>query len=190
MMARAYAMTSKVQAVAVECRAWCSRNPCVLRASRCLRPVARGTRMEGPPASGFSLLELIVALAMMAVLAAYGVPTYVAYAARGHRVDAVVALHQAAQHVSAIAADPTARRALPADLARTPAHGRAVYRLELVWFNDRGGNYEIQAIPVEGGPMAGDACGTYVLDGLGARSNRMARTESANAHACWLGRPP
>lgn len=188
MMARGHAMTSKVTDAAVEHRAT-SCNRCA-PAPRFRRPPARGTHMERPPPSGFSLLELVVALAMAAVLAAYGVPTYVAYAARGHRIDAVVALHQAAQHVTAIAAGSAAMRALPPEFARTPAQGRAVYRLELVRSNDRAGDYEIQAIPVEGGPMAGDACGTYVLDRLGTRSNRMARTESANAGACWLGRPP
>jgi type IV pilus assembly protein PilE len=141
-------------------------------------------------ASGFSLLELVIALAMAAVLVAYGVPAYVAYVARGHRIDAVVALHRAAQHVTVNAVDTGAASALPPGLDRTPAHGRAVYRLELAGADDREGSYEIRAIPVDGGPMGGDVCGTFVLDGLGTRSNRTARTEDADSEACWSGRAP
>lgn len=145
---------------------------------------------SGSP-SGFSILEVVIALAMAAALAAYAVPTYVTYAARGHRIDAVVALYRAAQHVSAAAFGAgrvPVSQPLPAGLDRAPEHGRAVYRLELSPAGERSGGYVLRAAPVEEGPMRGDACGTFVLDGLGARSNRAAAGDVIDAVACWSGR--
>ena len=150
-----------------------------------MRPYTRRARRFG-----FSMLELVVALAMLAVMVGYGLPAYVAHAARGHRIEAVVALHRAAQYVAVrmTEVDIDSQPALPAGLDRVPEHGRIAYRIEWVPAADGRAGYEIWAIPVEGGPMHGDACGTFVLDRLGMRSNRDARGGGVDAQACWAGR--
>jgi type IV pilus assembly protein PilE len=141
--------------------------------------------------TGFSMLELVIALAMAAVVAAYAVPAYVSYIARGYRIDAVIALHRAAQHVVADPPVPGFASALPPGLDRAPEQGRAVYRLELLPGTEANGGYELRAIPVEGGPMQGDPCGTFALDGFGARSNRgQAGAHGAAMEPCWAGRSP
>jgi Tfp pilus assembly protein PilE len=43
--------------------------------------------------------------------------------------------------------------------------------------------YWIVAVPDESGPMAGDVCGSFILDGAGRRSN----TGTASAELCWSG---
>ncbi|MGG1946335.1 type IV pilin protein [Trinickia sp. NRRL B-1857] len=139
-------------------------------------------------ASGFSMLELVVALAMVAVLASYAVPSYRAYAARGHRTDAVVALHRAAQYIVARPLSLSTPPRLPPVLERVPAHGKAVYRLELSLEGEASGGYELKAIPQADGPMRGDACGTFVLDGLGIRSNLSPALGGAAVERCWAGR--
>ncbi|MBU6487270.1 MAG: prepilin-type N-terminal cleavage/methylation domain-containing protein [Burkholderiales bacterium] len=150
-----------------------------------MRPYARRARRLG-----FSMLELVIALAMLAVMVGYGMPAYVAYAARGHRLEAVVALHRAAQYIVVRMADRDidSEPSLPAGLDRAPEHGRIVYRIEWVQGADSRTGYEIWAKPVDGGPMHGDACGTFVLDGFGMRSNRDARGVGLDAQACWAGR--
>jgi type IV pilus assembly protein PilE len=155
--------------------------------------MSNGTFMEArESSSGFSMLELVVALAMAAVLVAYAVPSYLAYAARGHRIDAVIGLHRAAQY---LAANTAAGRfaagqapGLPAGLAQVPEHGQAVYRLELSLAGESSGGYELRAIPADEGPMRGDACGTFVLDALGMRTNAGLASDSARIERCWSGR--
>jgi type IV pilus assembly protein PilE len=49
------------------------------------------------PAKGFSLIELMIAVAVVAILAAVAIPSYSAYVVRGKRAEAKAALLQAAQ---------------------------------------------------------------------------------------------
>jgi type IV pilus assembly protein PilE len=92
---------------------------------------------------------------------------------------------------------------LPAHLARAPADGPVVYRLRVDAGKAPGMTagtpalsmttrsttplsttaYWIVAVPVESGPMAGDACGSFILDASGRRSN----TGTAGAEQCWSG---
>ncbi|RDU95962.1 pilus assembly protein PilE [Trinickia dinghuensis] len=134
------------------------------------------------------MLEVVLTLAMAAVLAAYAVPSYRAYAARGHRIDAVIALHRAARYIAANAFAPGSMPGLAPGLDRVPEHGRVVYRLELSPAAEASGGYELRAMPVDGGPMQGDGCGTFVLDGLGMRSNLGPSVDGASVERCWSGR--
>lgn len=148
------------------------------------------------------MLELVIALAMAAVLVAYAVPSYLAYVARGHRIDAVLALHRAAQFITAAEAGATGpdafgtTLALPPGFSRVPQAGRIVYQLEWLRAGDASGGYELHAIPATDGPMRGDACGTFVLDGLGVRSNLSPHpglnpspvADGVHSERCWSGR--
>ena len=48
---------------------------------------------------GFTLIELVVALAIVALLAGFAIPAYRQQVAQGHRAAAVTALYRAAQHL-------------------------------------------------------------------------------------------
>ena len=77
-----------------------------------------------------------------------------------------------------------------------PERGRVVYRLEWLRAGDTSGGYELHAIPAADGPMRADVCGTFVLDGLGVRSNLSPNlsassspiADSAVSERCWSGR--
>ncbi len=51
------------------------------------------------PKDGFSLLELMIALGVAAVIAMYALPAYRTHIAKGHRLDAAAALLHAVQYV-------------------------------------------------------------------------------------------
>ena len=129
----------------------------------------------------FSLLELIVALAIAATLAAFALPSYRGHIAKAHRTDAASALYRAAQFAESPA--HTDGAPLPAGLDQAPQGGRAVYRLRMRPADDTNGGYAIEAQPLDNGPMADDACGTFILDATGLRSNRNAA--GADASDCW-----
>jgi type IV pilus assembly protein PilE len=135
----------------------------------------------------FTLLELVIALAVAAIVAAFAIPGWQTQIARGHRVDAVAALYRAAQFVDGQGASMAT---LPAGFDQAPSAGAPTYRLRLEAANDSNGGYAIAAEPVETGPMRDDACGAFVLDATGARSNQTAGgiASAATTQSCWKDR--
>ncbi|SEK04441.1 type IV pilus assembly protein PilE [Paraburkholderia diazotrophica] len=132
----------------------------------------------------FSLLELVVAMAIAATLAVFAVPSYRAHIAKAHRMDAASALYRAAQFVESSAYVDGAP--LPSGLAQAPQAGKAVYHLRILSADDLNGGYALEAQPIANGPMADDACGTFILDATGTKSNR--GSADAVADQCWSTR--
>lgn len=135
----------------------------------------------------FTLLELMIAIAITATLAVFAVPSYQAHVARSHRIDAASALYRAAQFVEAAGSNDSIT--LPAGLDQSPSFGTAVYRLRARPVDDSNGGYSVEARPVETGPMRDDVCGTFILDATGLRINRGAGDVVVkNANECWSTR--
>jgi type IV pilus assembly protein PilE len=136
------------------------------------------------PASAFTLLELVIALAIAAILAVFAVPSYRSQVARSHRIDAASALYRAAQFIETGAPGNTSP--LPAGLDQAPPFGTAIYRLHALSPDDANGGYAVEARPLESGPMRDDGCGTFVLDATGLRANRAADGSPIDdPQACW-----
>jgi type IV pilus assembly protein PilE len=134
--------------------------------------------------SAFTLLELVITLAIVAVLALFAVPSYRSHIARTYRIDAASALLRAAQFVEGAASDSVL--ALPPGFNQAPLFGSAFYRLRVLPADDANGGYSIEAAPDESGPMRDDACGIFTLDATGMRSNKTAGNGSAPLTAqCW-----
>jgi type IV pilus assembly protein PilE len=142
-----------------------------------------------PATAAFTLLELIIALAIVAVLAAFAVPSYRSYVMRAHRTDAASALYRAAQFVEANlrTGEPAT---LPAGLDQAPSSGTPVYRLRVVPADEVNGGYALEATPSDAGPMRDDSCGTYALDATGARTNRAIGSGVllVDSGSCWNAR--
>lgn len=153
--------------------------------------MTRGRRDHARGKRAFSLLELVVALAIVAVVTAYAMPAYRAYAARGYRMDAMLALYRAAHFIEtawSVRPAPGSAGMLPAGLDRVPPQGPAVYRLHLQPADADNGGYAIEAVPSAGGLMANDRCGTFVLDATGRRANRVSGVSAVQMEDCWRGR--
>lgn len=155
--------------------------------------VPRGSRRSRGSVAGFTLLEVALVCAVLAVLAAYAVPAYTGHLMRGHRAEAKVALYQAAQWVERLRADAAHDPAgsggltLPAGLDQAPPQGTAVYRLDMLPANATNGGYTLQAQPVATGPMGADEeCGVFELDATGRRANRASGLgDKETAERCW-----
>lgn len=134
---------------------------------------------------GFTLIEAMITLSVIAILTAIAVPSYREYTLRANRNDARTALVQAAQFAERFRAENRSvytGLALPAAMATSPAVGAAQYDIAVTAVTAV--TYTLSATPRAGSRMAGDQCGTYTLAHDGQRTAAGA-TNGALFDTCW-----
>jgi len=143
---------------------------------------------SAPPrhARGFTLIELMIVVAIVSILSAIAYPSYREYVRRGHRADARAGLLQAQQWLeraaTATGAYPTA--ALPASLTWS-TDGSKQYTIALETGNTST-SYTLSATPKSGGVQATDKCGTYTLSNTGLRGAAGKTSGQAGYNPdCW-----
>lgn len=150
---------------------------------------ARGGRVRG-----FTLVELLIALAVVSVLIAMALPAYRNQVAKGHRAQARTQLLQAAQFLQSFQAThdrfdlsrdgQSVRNRMPATLSQSPEQGTALYTL--VWLELSATGYRLGMQPVTGQAMASDRCGTFTVDATGAKGvQTQTGGDPALREECW-----
>jgi type IV pilus assembly protein PilE len=126
---------------------------------------------------GFTLIELMIVVAIIAIVASIAVPSYSEYIMRSRRTEAKAALQQAAIWLEkAQTASGVYPVALPTSLSGVPS---GLYTITIAF---AAGVYTLTATPT--GAQATDKCGAFTLDAVGAR-NVVGATSPMDRTQCW-----
>lgn len=148
--------------------------------------------------NGFTLIEIMIVVAIVAILAAVALPSYRDYVNRGRRADAKAVLLQACQYMErvytergsyALKSDGTAATTLslvgmPASLQSAPVDGATKYYDIQPLANDFGTNvttstFALQAVPI--GAQSSDSCETLTITNTGIKG----QASGKSVDDCW-----
>jgi type IV pilus assembly protein PilE len=125
---------------------------------------------------GFTLIELMVVVAIVGILAAIAYPSYKQHVLKTHRRAAQACLLELAQWMERYYTNKMtyAGATLPNTTCRNDLATRYTFSFS---GTPDANSYTIQAVPRTTGPQASDPCGTLTVNHTGARSPTTA--------GCW-----
>lgn len=123
---------------------------------------------------GFTLIELMVAVAIIGILASIALPAYQQYVLRASRADAQAILMETAQFMERYFTTNNTYEGAGVLSDQSPKTGTAKYNIDFS-VDPTATAYEVEAVPTGG--QTADDCGTLTVDQTGATG--------ADEADCW-----
>lgn len=130
---------------------------------------------------GFTLIELMIVVAVVAILSAIAYPSYTEFVRRGHRADARAGLLQAQQWLERAS---TATGVYPTTLPSALTWSGDTSKRYTIGFKGAATTSTYTLIATRKGAQTGDKCGDYTLTNTGAQGNDNLTTGTTTAD-CW-----
>jgi type IV pilus assembly protein PilE len=149
---------------------------------RGLERIALKNKTPGSSANllqGMTLIELVIVVAIMAILLTLAVPSYQSYMLRVHRSEAIRMLMQASMCQERIHANHGRYDTGQCQAGAEQQHYRLTYESP----NQQGQRYVASAVPQK--QQLADSCGSLSLNQNGMKS---ISTENISVTKCWNGR--
>ncbi|NMF88927.1 type IV pilin protein [Aromatoleum petrolei] len=140
---------------------------------------------QQPMRNGFTLIEVMIVVAIIGILAAVAYPSYQSYVARTHRSAAVAHLMDIATRQQAFRLDARTFGTLAEiGMASAPSEVSAHYDITLP-AAPTATTFSVQAAPKGGQATNDSACGTLTINQAGAKTVSGSGKTAAD---CWGGR--
>jgi|JI10StandDraft_1071094.scaffolds.fasta_scaffold695869_1 type IV pilus assembly protein PilE len=131
-------------------------------------------------AAGFTLIEMMITVAILGILVAVGYPSYMGQLAKGRRADARAALVDLAQRMERYYTERStyATATLGGTGIYPSTSPQGYYTMSIT--NKTATTFTVQATPT--GSQASDACGNLTYDQAGVKGNNGG---TMTATQCW-----